>query len=198
MKLFYIQKIYCLNNINSRNISNEINKWIILVFSEPQELPKVHSIRLLILWDPSSWHPPFQGPPQTLDLLSVGPSSWVHKMLAVVHRLVHEPLLFQAVVGGPAVSYYKCTRSIYKIWSLINVDPVLGIKNADPKPLVLCLKQSRGFGWILLGFGSDLWEQPKSDLREKKSSEICQIHIRIRPSKKADLDLTLKSIYLIS
>ena len=111
MKLFYIQKIYCLNNINSRNISNEINKWIILVFSEPQELPKVHSIRLLILWDPSSWHPPFQGPPQTLNLLSVGPSSWVHKMLAVVHRRVHEPLLLQAVVGGPAVCYYECTRS---------------------------------------------------------------------------------------
>ena len=31
--------MYCLN-INSGNISNEINKWVVLVFSEPQKTRK--------------------------------------------------------------------------------------------------------------------------------------------------------------
>ena len=41
--------------------------------------------------------------PQALNLLRMGPTSWVHKVLAVVYGLVAVALLVQAVVGSPAV-----------------------------------------------------------------------------------------------
>ena len=75
----------------------------------------MHTICLLILWHPSSRHPSFQGSPETFNLLREGPTSWVHRVLAVVHSLVAVALLVQAVVGGPAVGDNEGS------WSRINL-----------------------------------------------------------------------------
>ena len=60
-------------------------------------------------------------------MLRMGPTSWVHKMLAVIYSLVTVALLVQAVVGGPAIGDNEGS------WSHMSLDEG---DQCSPVPLV--------------------------------------------------------------